>query len=101
MRFQDDASERFHRHQSIATEVFIFMAALGSPIRYIMFHPAGHGWTPITSTVDGSTWPNFYYRKAKVTAADAGSKYEGVVALPMSRAELAEVEPFHVALMKF
>ncbi|CAO2648641.1 Nn.00g079080.m01.CDS01 [Neocucurbitaria sp. VM-36] len=102
MRFQNNAAERYYRHQSLATEIFLFMNALGSTLRYIVFHPAGKGWNPNTSTVGGSTWPNFYYCKANVIAADgAGPKYDGVVALSMSRAELADVEPHHEALMKF
>ena len=100
MRFQENVRERFFRHQSIATEIFSFMAGLGSPIRYIVFHPAGHGMPKLTTTINGSTWPNFCYKRGKVTADD-GSKYEGFVALPISKAEFAEVEPFHDTIMGF
>ena len=100
MRFQRSARERFFRHQQLANEIFIFMAAHGSPIRYLVFHPAGHGRTEITTIINGSTWPNFYYKKGKVTASD-GSDYEGVTALPISGEEFRKVKPFHEGLTSF
>ncbi|KAF1844517.1 uncharacterized protein K460DRAFT_354429 [Cucurbitaria berberidis CBS 394.84] len=100
MRFQTNARVRMFRHERIASETFTFMAAHGSPIRYVVFKPSGYGSPRSAATVNGeSTWPNFYFRKGKVTSDDPN--YMGAVALPMSRAQFGKVEPFHEVTQMF
>ncbi|KAJ4369999.1 hypothetical protein N0V83_005763 [Neocucurbitaria cava] len=105
-QFQSDPAARIHRHTSLATEIFTFLAAHNSPVSYIVFHPVGYYETtplssPSSSIVTDASWPNFCYRRGKVVSDSAGPAFEGVVAIPMSREEFAEVELCHRLVMRF